>query len=603
MSDTLRQDKRVGELNTPLGKDKLALIAFECSEGVSEKFEIKIDATSPKANLDFDDAIGQNCTITVKTTSGEDRHFCGALVETRWLGGDDKNLHYYQLVLRPWLWLLSARRNSFIHHDKTVPDIIAKVFGDHGFASFSNNLQRSYPKLEYCVQYRESDMDFVCRLMEEYGISYYFKHSDGDHKLIMTDETTSFESIPGQVRYFETAQARQPDKDYFRAFAPARSFSAGKIKLDDYFFEQSDADQVVNEDINPPFNPTLEVFDHPGRYENTGDGGKIAKAWRDMEHAKDKHFHGEGDCASCFPGGLLTMEDKSGSGLDGEYLALHCTHFFRSQSYRSRHHLGDGPVYEGRYEFIKGDAAYAPPRVTPKAIAHGPQTAKVIAEGGGGSEGDIDVDKYGRILVRFHWDQEPDQSRRVRVAQVWAGAKWGGIYTPRIGMEVVVTFLEGDPDQPLVIGTVYNDKHMPPYPLPDEKTKSGIKSNSTTSGSGFNEFIFDDKDGNQLVRLHAERNMEAVIEKDESRTVKNDRNTEIEQNDTLHVGQVLKITADTKIEITCGTTKIVMEPMKMSIETMSLSFKTNDFSTDAMMSSHKAAGVMDIKGGVVKINS
>jgi type VI secretion system secreted protein VgrG len=170
-------------------------------------------------------------------------------------------------------------------------------------------------------------------------------------------------------------------------------------------------------------------------------------------------------------------------------------------------------------------------------------------------------------------------------------------------MEVLVAFLEGDPDQPLVVGALYNDKHMPPYDLPAEKTKSGLKSNSTTSGSGYNEFIFDDEDDNELVRLHAERNLEAVIEQDESRTVRNDRNTEIEQNDTLHVGQVLKITADTKIEITCGTTKIVMEPMKMSIETMSLSFKTQDFSTDSTMSKHNAVGVMDIKGGVVKINS
>src|SRR5262249_43463468 len=158
-----------------------------------------------------------------------------------------------------------------------------------------------------------------------------------------------------------------------------------------------------------------------------------------------------------------------------------------------------------------------------------------------------DVDEHGRILVRFHWDQESDQTRRCRVAQVWAGNQWGGIFTPRVGMEVLVAFLEGDPDEPYIVGTLYNDKHTPPYDLPGEKTKSGWKSNSTTSGSGYNEFIFDDKDDNELVRLHAERNLESVIENDESRTVKKDRTTEITQNDTKHVGQVLKVTADMKI--------------------------------------------------------
>jgi type VI secretion system secreted protein VgrG len=597
MSDSLRQDKRVGKLNTPLGENKLALLAFECVEGVSEKFEIKVDATSNESDLNFDAAIGQNCTITMETVGGGKRHFCGVLAHTTRLGGD-QGLYSYKLVLRPWLWLLSFRRNSFIHHEKTAPQIIEKVFGDHGFASYRNNLRRGYPKLEYCVQYRETDMDFVCRLMEQYGISYYFKHSDGEHKLIMTDETSTFESIPGSHPFMQTGESRRADKDYFRSFQAARSFTSGIIKIDDFNFENSDADQVVSEPISPPFEPVLEVFDHhTGRYENTGDGQKIAEAWRDMERAKDNHFHAEGDCASCFPGGLLTLEDKSESGLGGEYLALRCTHTYRSQAYRSTYKLDSGPIYEGSYEFIKGDQAYAPPHVTPKAIVHGPQTAKVVGKG------DIDVDEYGRILLEFHWDQKPDQSRRCRVAQVWAGNKWGGIFTPRVGMEVLVTFLEGDPNEPLVIGCVYNDKHMPPYDLPAEKTKSGWKSNSTTSGSGFNEFMFDDQDDNELVRLHAERNLEAVIEQDESRTVRNDRNTEIEQNDTLHVGQVLKITADTKIEITCGTTKIVMEPMKMSIETMSLSFKTQDFSTDSTMSKHNAVGVMDIKGGVVKINS
>jgi type VI secretion system secreted protein VgrG len=598
MSNSLRQDERVGELNTPLGKDKLTLVGFECDEGVSEKFEIKLNAVSTEKNLNFDSAIGQNCTISMKTVDQDTRYFCGAMTEARWLGGDDEGLHHYQMVLRPWLWLLSFRRNSFIHHEKTAPEVIEKVFGDHGFAVYSNNLSRDYPQMEYCVQYRESDMDFVCRLMEEWGISYYFKHSDGEHKLIMTDEMSTFESIPGSRPYFPTADARRAEKDYFKSVVAGRSFTSGKIKLDEYDFKNSESDQKVEQPVTPPFDPgDLEVFDYPGRYANPGDGNKKAQAWSDLERTRDHHFHVEGDCVSCFPGGLVTLEDLSKSGLDGEYLALRCRHSYAAQSYRTGGAASLPHAYEGHYEFIKSDKTYAPPRVTPRALIPGHQTAKVVGDG------DIDVDEYGRILVRFHWDQESDQSRRCRVAQVWAGNQWGGIFTPRVGMEVLVAFLEGDPDQPYVVGALYNDKHMPPYDLPGEKTKSGFKSNSTTSGSGYNEFIFDDEDGNQLVRLHAERNLEAVIEKDESRTVKNDRNTEIQQNDTLHVSQVLKVTADTKIEITCGGSKITMEPMKITIQSQQIEMKAMDFKTDALMSSHSAGAVMDIKGTLVKINS
>src|SRR5262245_36099821 len=530
MSSSLRQDERVGSLNTPLGKDTLGLLAFECTEGVSEKFEIKIKAVSTEKNLNFDSAIGQNCTITMEAVHEEKRYFCGAMTEARWLGGDDEGYHHYEMVLRPWLWLLSFRRNSFIHHEKTAPEVIEKVFGDQGYAVYSNNLSRDYPTMEYCVQYRESDMDFVCRLMEEWGISYYFKHSDGEHKLIMTDEMSTFESVPGSRQYFPTTEAKRADQDYFRSVVTQRSFTSGKIKLDEYDFENSEPDQMVHQPVSPPFEPgDLEVFDYPGRYPNPGDGNKKAQAWSDMERTRDHHFHLQGDCVTCFPGGLVTLEDLSKSGLDGEYLALHCSHRYASQAYRTGNADSLPHAYEGHYELIKSDKTYAPPRVTPRALIPGHQTAKVVGDG------DIDVDEYGRILVRFHWDQNSDQSRRCRVAQVWAGNQWGGIFTPRVGMEVLVAFLEGDPDQPYIVGTLYNDKHKPPYDLPGEKTKSGWKSNSTTSGSGYNEFIFDDEDNNQLVRLHAERNLESVIEKDESRTIKNDRNSEVKQNDKLQV--------------------------------------------------------------------
>jgi type VI secretion system secreted protein VgrG len=594
MSDTLRQDKRIAQLNTPLGKDKLALAGFECIEGVSEKFEIKIDAVSTDKNLNFDSAIGQSCTITIKYIDQTDRYFDGVLTEARWVG-DKMDLQHYRLVLRPWLWLASFRRNCLIFHEMTVPDIVRKVLGEYGHTPV-DKLSRGYPKLEYCVQYRESDMDFVCRLMEEYGISYYFQHADGSHELVMTDEMSTFHTLPGSYDYLPTSRQVVAPAAYFHSWIPERRFTSGTIKLDDYDFENSTTDLVVNKEINPPFNPgQLEVFDYPGRYIKSADGEQIAQAWRDMEQSNDRRYHADGVVPNAFPGALITIKDLSDSGFDGEYLALRAVHRFTEQAYRSSDTIETKP-YEARYELLKSDKTYAPPRTTPKAVIHGPQTAKVVGEG------DIDVDKYGRILVRFHWDQKEDQSRRCRVAQVWAGNEWGGIYTPRVGMEVVITFLEGDPDQPLVIGCVYNDKHMPPYKLPGDKTISGVKSNSTTSGNGFNEFIFDDKDGSELVRLHAQKNLESVIEEDESRTVKNDRNTEITQNDTLTIGQVLKIEAGTKIELICGGSKITMTPEKIAIQALQVDIQATDLKTNALMSNHSAGAVMSIQGTLVKIN-
>lgn len=604
MSDSLAQNQRIAKLSTPLGTDKLVLVSFECTEGVSEKFEIRIDALSKEKGINFDTVIGQNCTIAVKMVAGDVRYFDGILAEAHTLGGDDRGNHSYQLVLRPWLWLLSFRRKSYIFHEMTVPDIIEQVLGEHGFANKKNNLSRGYPELEYCVQYRESDMDFVCRLMEEYGISYYFEHSDGAHKLILTDEMSTFEPIAGTTRKFIRApgQHRENEENFF-SWMPERRFTSGKIKLDDYDFKKSDTDLVVTEEVSPPFEPSsLEVFDYPGRYVESSEGQQIAQAWRDMERANDGHFHAQGDCVTCFPGALVTLEDKSNSGFDGEYLALRCFHRYSGQTYNTG--AGADSDYEGRFEFIKSDRPYAPPRLTPKSLISGPQTAKVVGEG------EIDVDEYGRILVRFHWDQNQDQSCRCRVAQVWSGNLWGGIYTPRIGMEVVVAFLEGDPDQPLVVGTVYNDKHMPPYNLDgsaEEKTIAGVKSNSTPGGDGYNEFIFDDKAGKELVRLHGQRDLESVIERNESRNVKEDRTTDIGNNDTLDVGQVLKIHAGTKIEITCGegptASKITMTPEKISIEALMIDVTaTTTLNTKGLTVNHQATAVMTVKGLPVLIN-
>jgi type VI secretion system secreted protein VgrG len=601
MASSLRQDKHIARLDTPGGQDKLVLTSFECVEGVSELFEYRIDALSREGNIDFDPMLGRNCTITFNTQDGGKRFFDGILAEARWLGptGTKKEEeHGYSLVLRPWLWVLSFRRNCLIFHEKTAPKIIEEIFGKHGFADFKNNLSRDYPTLEYCVQYRESDMAFVCRLMEQHGISYYFEHSEGAHKLILADEASTFKTIDGSSRRFSPGSVDfAGKKETVRSIIPRRSFTSGKVKLKDYDFKKPSADLTAEKTGDAKFDKgKLEVYDSPGKYVERADGVDYATARLNMERAVDDHFHATGDCVSCFPGALVSLTGHPEGKLNQEYIALRCVHTFSGLHY-GLSGATDAVTYEGKYELVKSDKPYAPPLLTETPFIGGAQTAEVVGDG------EIDVDKYGRILVRFHWDTQEDKSMRCRIAQVWSGKQWGGIFIPRIGMEVVVQFLEGNPDQPLVIGTVYNNENMPPYKLPDNKTIAGLKSNSSTGGGGYNEFIFEDKAGKELVRMNAQKDLKSTVGNDETRSIKNDRSTNVDRNDTLNVDDTLKITATNKVEITVGNSKITMVPDKITIESLNVEIKAMDLKTTTVTSEHEASAMMDIKGGVVKINS
>ena len=604
MASSLTQDKHIARLDTPGARDRLVLTSFECVEGVSELFEYRIDALSREGNIDFDSMLGRNCTLTFNTQGGGKRFFDGILAEAQWLGptpgsSKEEEEHAYSLVLRPWLWLLSFRYNCLIFHEKTAPKIIEEIFGKHGFADFKNNLSRDYPELEYCVQYRESDMAFVCRLMEQHGISYYFEHSDGAHKLILADEASTFKTIDGSSRRFAPGSRDfAGQKETVRSLIPRRQVTSGKVKLKDYDFKKPSADLTADKTGDAKFeNGKLEVYNSPGKYVKRSDGVDYATSRLNMERAFDDHFQATGDCVSIFPGALVTLTGHPDGKLNQEYIALRCVHSFSGQHYGLSGASG-GEGYQGSYEFVRSDKPYAPPMVTETPYIGGAQTAEVVGDG------EIDVDKWGRILVRFHWDTQEDKSMRCRVQQVWSGKQWGGVFIPRVGMEVVVQFLEGDPDHPLVTGAVYNNENMPPYKLPDNKTIAGLKSNSSPGGNGYNELIFDDKAGKELVRVHAQKDLKSTVENNETRSVGNNRSTSIGANDTLSVGDTLKITAGKKVEITVGSSKITMTPEKITIEWIKIEVSAvANLKTTAVISEHLAAGVMDIKGAIVKINS
>jgi type VI secretion system secreted protein VgrG len=525
MAQTLTQDHRIGKFDTPLGKDVLVLVRYDGTEGLSELFEYRIEALSEEKDIDFDKAMGQQCTLKFDTY-GQQREFNGILVEAQALGVKD-DYYSYRVVLRPWLWLLSHTTDCRIFQDKKAPEIIKEVFKDRGFNDFESKLtdEGSYPKLEYCVQYRETDLNFVTRLMEKEGIYYFFKHSGGKHSLVLADSKTSHDPVPGRTKIpFHPPGgqfARKEERIY--EWISERRFRTGKIELNDYNYLKPNAKMLSDANASERYTRSdMEVYDYPGKYKEKSIGDRYARIQLESEQALDHRRNGNGDAMSLFPGGRTQLERHLNDSQNKDYLIVRATHsFVAPEQYRTGGIGSAGEIYYGNYEFLPHDQQFRAPIVTPKPLIHGIQTAKVVTKDEGGSE-EIDVEELTEIYVWFYWDRKKHKEKRsckLRCAQVWSGKKWGGQFIPRVGMEAVVEFLEGDPDRPLVVGTVYNDEYKPPYELPAKKTIAGIKSDSTKGGNGYNEMNFEDKKGSEQINFHAQKDLNLVILNSETREI------------------------------------------------------------------------------------
>jgi type VI secretion system secreted protein VgrG len=514
MADFLSQEGRIAVLSTPLGKDRLAITALDATEGLSELFEFRVEAVSLDGNIDFDQLLGRECTVAFTLLGRPKRFFSGIVAEAQAIGSYE-DLFVYRFVLRPAFWLLTRATNCRIFHRKTALTIVTDVLGERN-VSIEDATKRSYPELDYCVQYRETDFDFVSRLMEQHGIYYYFKHSDGAHKLVLADSRSSHEPIAGGASIaFANALAglTQQEQGLF-SWSSERRFRTGKIELRDYAFREPGANLKTNAQGSERYAKatTYEYYDYPGKYEKTSDGRLYADARLEAEQAIDYRRYGSGQAANLFPGGLAALDRHPTQAENKQYLVIRCSHHFADEAFRSSG-VVDGQPYHGNYELQPADRVFRAPIVTPRPLVHGPQTAKVVARGkdADNEEIDTDPDGHGMIKVRFHWDREDKRSCWMRVAQLWSGPGWGAQFIPRIGMEVVVEFLEGDPDKPIVVGAVYNGGNKFPYKLPENNTQSGIKSDSSKGHGGYNELMFEDKKSSEKIRMHAEKDHQMVI--------------------------------------------------------------------------------------------
>lgn len=613
------QTKRLASFTTPSGPDVFSLLKFEAREALSELFVYQVEAVSASENADLQSLIGEKCAIKMTLKNGTNRVFNGVLVEAEWLGREG-DLDRYRFVLRPWLWLLSQRSDCRIFKNKNAVDIIKQIFGKEGSASFEDRVSEPPPEIDYCVQYRESDLDFVLRLMEKYGIYYYFKHTDGDHKLVLSDARSSHDAVTpsteptyggpgGAFPFLPVAGSQRRDIEHVAQWSTQRRLRTGKVELKDYDFEKSTSDLTARAEDGFPRTKAYEAFDYPGAYPDRSKGEKLARIQTQAEQAQDERRLAIGEAPSLNPGTLMTLSGHP-AGENAEYLVVRATHVYGVQSYRSSKRTDQG-IYHGSYELQKASKRFRAPLVTPAPLHIGPDTAKVVGEKNKGEEGDIDVDKYGRVWLRFHWDREKDTtSCRVRVAQTWSGKNWGGQIIPRIGQEVIVSYIGGDPDRPIITGTVVNDQHMPPYDLPSNKTQSGLKSESTDGGgkSGkFNEIKFEDLAGKEVFSMQAERDHKTEVFNIETRDVGKKfeggptdfaRTTQIlSGSDKLHVKQGKRyVEAALEIKLVCGESVITMTPTDITISSPMITIKST------AKTEINGGGMTVITGGVVKIN-
>jgi len=618
MPAELRQLQRLASLTTSAGKDKFSLVKFEAEEGLSELFTYKIEATSKTENADLESMIGEKCFVSMTLKNGQERIFNGILADAQWLG-QDYDLHVYRLVLRPWLWLLSQRTDCRIFRNKAPLDIIREIFKKEGKASFEDRVSEKPAEVEYCVQYRETDLEFVLRLMEQYGIYYYFKHTDSNHTMILADSKSGHDPVKaaaepsfagaGTAYPFMPKTSTMPRViEHMTHWSTQRRLRTGKVELRDYDFKESTSDLTSRAEEGFQKTKSYESFDYPGAYTKRSDGERFAKVRAQAVQAHDDRRYAAGEAPSLHPGGLMTLADYPTGSENAEYLVVRATHAYGVQSYRSATRADEG-IYHGSFELQKSERRFRAPIITPRPVIYGPHTAKVVGEKNQGEEGDIDVDKYGCILLRFHWDREDEStSRRVRVAQRWSGKNWGGQIIPRIGQEVVVEFLEGNPDEPLVTGTVVNDQHMPPYTLPENKTQSGLKSEST-DGAGFtgayNEIMFEDKANNEVLGIHAEKDHKNVIRNIETReiggafvgNVFSRETTLLKGSDKLDIQQgKLDVEASDEIILKVGDSTIRMLPASIEISSPTITIKSTA-KTQVL-----SDAIVIVNGQVVKIN-
>lgn len=626
------QDGRLITIESPLGRDTLLLARFDLEDALSRPFHADLEVLSPRDDIAADEIVGKKVDFTLRQQDDSLRYFNGHV--RRLVRGEpaSRDLRRYRLEVVPWLWFLTQTSDCRIFQEKSLPDIIEEVFADCGFNDYRLSLSGSHPPHEYCVQYRETDFAFVSRLMEEEGIFYYWEHDQGRHTMVLADDGRSYQACEESRLEFSAGDFTP---NHVSSWSRGFAFHSGKWAQTDYNFEDPGRDLSTSAPTLVKLSPNTqyELFDYPGLYGNKGDGDSITRIRMEELEAGHETMEADSGARTLFAGGKSALARHVAISEESvSFVITAITHTGVNDTYVDG--AGGMTHYANRFTAIPDSFTFRPPRVTPLPKIPGLQTAEVV----GPSGEEIYTDEFGRIKVQFHWDRYGRNDERsscwIRVAQDICGRQWGHVVLPRIGQEVVVAFLEGDPDKPLVIGSVYNGDLKPPYDLPANKTQLGLKSRSTTGGgsSDFNELRFEDKAGQEQIYFHAQKDFDRVVENNDTLdvgnnqtiTIKNDRTETVSEGDetveiaqgnrshtvsmgddsldvsmgnrSVNVGQNLTVEAGLSIELKVGANKITIDQSGITIQGIMV---TVDGSASTTV---KSGGMVTIQAPLVKIN-
>ena len=517
--------------------EELRVTSFTGSEEISRLFSFRVMLCSDEADVAFDETVGKPCTLEIHGSGGS--RYVSGIVRRFERTGEGVSLTHYAAEIVPVHWLLTQRYKSriFQEHncpDMTVPGIIKKVFEDAGIPSdnYRLALQANYEKREYVVQYRESELDFISRLMEAEGILFFFEHTADGHKMVIADSPVAHTPTPNESEFAfreRTGLVSEEGREYIYTLHDQQEIQTGAVALDDYNFQQPQVDLQTT--VSADQFTSLEYSDYPGNYRDKAVGDRYANIRLQEFQCRRRIEEMEANVRTLLSGYTFTLKEHPSESRNRAYLVTRIVHTARQPQSGEDEAGGEhGIEYQARLRCIPSDVPFRPPRRTPRPLIHGTQTAVVV----GPSGEELYTDKYGRVKLQFFWDREgrydENSSRWTRVSQAAAGGQYGMLFLPRVGQEVIVDFLEGDPDCPIVTGRVYNNDQMPPYSLPDEKTKSCIKTNSSKGGGGTNEIRFEDKKGEEQILVYAQNNLHIRANANRVENIGKDRHLTVKEN-------------------------------------------------------------------------
>ncbi len=603
-------------------KGDLAISSFHGNEELGKLFEYRLDLFSEISDFDFNSVVGTRITLEFDVDDGV-RYFNGFVTEFSYTGSDER-YHHFQAVVRPWLWFLTRTSDCRIFQNQKIPDIIKSVLSDNGFSDYEVKLNGTYRNWDYCVQYRETDFNFITRLMEQEGIFFYFEHQNGKHTLVMVDDSSScgvFKVAAREITFLPHSRGINVDEpDFLQSLTVNQSIQASKYELNDYNFTKPRNPMLARREKKRPHPTPLsdsEYFDYPGEYQEQADGQKYAAIRLEEVQSQFERIQVSGPCRWLAAGSVFTLTGHPREDQNREYLNVATSWRIVNGGYES----GTSETYEYHFtaELIDKKEPFRSARTTPKPLVQGCQTAVVVGHSRR-TKDDIYCDPYGRIKVQFHWDRhgkigKPENSSCwIRVSQVWAGKEWGGLHIPRVGQEVIVSFLEGDPDQPIVTGRVYNEDNKPVYsPLDSNHTQSGIKSRSTPDGNkeNFNEIRMEDKIGEEELYLHAERNQTNITENDYTVKVGYEKKDKGSYTFNVHQDRTELVSeGDYSLEVAKGNKRVKVEAGKYSIKVRGdkkLKVEEGNYKIEvlkgnySLKADHSQAGEVKIKAQRIKV--